>query len=176
MASSALSDLVSMLEGSDLTQQPTAYNGRRKQRKPTKTKVAKHPSAADDAESEEPRTAAARKKSKKHLKVATGGGVKRPHRFRPGTVALREIKKEQKSTKECVPKLPMERVIREIAQDYGQGGVRFTKSALEALRVSAEAMLIERFNASQTLACSFRQKSLSKRSFDFVNAILGQKL
>ncbi|KAK7810181.1 histone H3.2, partial [Quercus suber] len=34
------------------------------------------------------------------------GGVKKPHRFRPGTVALREIK------------LPFQRLVREIAQDF----------------------------------------------------------
>jgi hypothetical protein len=28
----------------------------------------------------------------------TAGGVKKPHRYRPGTVALREIRKYQKST------------------------------------------------------------------------------
>jgi histone H3 len=46
------------------------------------------------------------------------GGVKKPHRFRPGTVALREIRKYQKSTDLLIRKLPFQRLVREIAQDF----------------------------------------------------------
>ena len=45
------------------------------------------------------------------------GGVKKPHRYRPGTVALREIRKYQKSTELLIRKLPFQRLVREIAQD-----------------------------------------------------------
>src|SRR6476660_3104206 len=48
---------------------------------------------------------------------ATGGG-KKPHRYRPGTVALREIRRYQKSTELLIRKLPFQRLVREIAQDY----------------------------------------------------------
>ncbi|THU60034.1 hypothetical protein C4D60_Mb07t08370 [Musa balbisiana] len=48
----------------------------------------------------------------------TTGGVKKPHRFRPGTVALREIRKYQKSTELLIRKLPFQRLVREIAQDF----------------------------------------------------------
>jgi histone H3 len=51
------------------------------------------------------------------LKAATGG-VKKPHRFRPGTVALREIRRYQKSTELLIRKLPFQRLVREIAQDF----------------------------------------------------------
>src|SRR5258708_16983144 len=44
------------------------------------------------------------------------GGVKKPHRFRPGTVALREIRRYQKSTELLIRKLPFQRLVREIAQ------------------------------------------------------------
>ena len=43
------------------------------------------------------------------------GGVKKPHRYRPGTVALREIRKYQKSTDLLLRKLPFQRLVREIA-------------------------------------------------------------
>lgn len=46
------------------------------------------------------------------------GGVKKPHRYRPGTVALREIRKYQKSTELLIRKLPFQRLVREIAQDF----------------------------------------------------------
>ena len=50
--------------------------------------------------------------------AVSGGGVKKPHRFRPGTVALREIRRYQKSTELLIRKLPFQRLVREIAQDY----------------------------------------------------------
>src|SRR5687768_947031 len=46
------------------------------------------------------------------------GGVKKPHRYRPGTVALREIRPYQKSTELLIRKLPFQRLVREIAQDF----------------------------------------------------------
>ena len=52
-----------------------------------------------------------------HAQAATGG-VKKPHRFRPGTVALREIRRYQKSTELLIRKLPFQRLVREIAQDF----------------------------------------------------------
>ncbi|ELR20748.1 histone h3, putative [Acanthamoeba castellanii str. Neff] len=62
--------------------------------------------------------------SKSAKKSALAGGVKKPHRFRPGTVALREIRKYQKSTELLLRKLPFQRLVREIAQDYKTGGCR----------------------------------------------------
>jgi len=44
------------------------------------------------------------------------GGVKKAHRYRPGTVALREIRRYQKSTDLLIRKLPFQRLVREIAQ------------------------------------------------------------
>ena len=48
--------------------------------------------------------------------LGNAGGVKKPHRYRPGTVALREIRKYQKSTELLIRKLPFQRLVREIAQ------------------------------------------------------------
>ena len=59
----------------------------------------------------------------------TAGGVKKPHRYRPGTVALREIRKYQKSTELLVRKLPFQRLVREIANDFGVGSNFATASA-----------------------------------------------
>ena len=46
------------------------------------------------------------------------GGVKKTHRFKPGTVALREIRKYQKSTDLLIRKLPFQRLVRDIAHDF----------------------------------------------------------
>ncbi|CAD6983521.1 unnamed protein product [Tilletia controversa] len=49
------------------------------------------------------------KKAEKLARAA--GGVKKPHRYKPGTVALREIRKYQKSTELCLRKLPLQRLV-----------------------------------------------------------------
>lgn len=72
------------------------------------------------------------------------GGVKKPHRYRPGTVALREIRKYQKSTELLIRKLPFQRLVREIAQDY-KTDLRFQSSAVLALQEAAEAYLVGLF-------------------------------
>ena len=69
------------------------------------------------------------------------GGVKKPHRYRPGTVALREIRRYQKSTELLVRKLPFQRLVREIAQDF-KTDLRFQGSAVLALQEAAEAYLV----------------------------------
>ena len=62
-----------------------------------------------------PRKQLATKAARKSAPAA--GGVKKPHRYRPGTVALREIRRYQKSYDLLIPKAPYMRFFREILQD-----------------------------------------------------------
>ena len=68
------------------------------------------------------------------------GGVKKPHRYRPGTVALREIRRYQKSTELLIRKLPFQRLVREIAQDF-KTDLRFQSAAIGALQVRTGIMV-----------------------------------
>ena len=76
------------------------------------------------------------------------GGVKKlllkkkPHRYRPGTVALWEIRRYQKFTKLLIRKLPFQRLVRELAQDLGKINIRFQSGAIMALQEASEAYLI----------------------------------
>ena len=72
------------------------------------------------------------------------GGVKKPHRYKPGTVALREIRKFQKSTDLLIRKLPFQRLVREIATEY-KSDLRFQSQAVLALQEAAEAYLVGLF-------------------------------
>merc|ERR1711915_582254 len=65
------------------------------------------------------------------------GGVKKPHRYRPGTVALLEIRRYQKSTELLLRKLPFQRLVREIAQDF-KTDLRFQSAAVMALQEASE--------------------------------------
>ena len=81
------------------------------------------------------------------------GGVKKPHRYRPGTVALREIRRYQKSTELLIRKLPFQRLVREIAQDF-KTDLRFQSSAVMALQEASEAYLVGLFEDTNLCAPS----------------------
>lgn len=86
---------------------------------------------------------------------------KRPHRFKPGTVALREIKKYQKSTELLIRKMPFARLVREIAQDTdfvnNHGGLRFQQAAISALQCASEDFLIELLEQTNLVAIAAKR-------------------
>jgi histone H3 len=86
------------------------------------------------------------------------GGVKKPHRYRPGTVALREIRIYQKSTELLIRKLPFQRLLREIAQDF-KTDLRFQSSAVAALQEASEAYLVGLFE--DTNLCAIHAKRVT---------------
>ena len=88
------------------------------------------------------------------------GGVKKPHRYRPGTVALREIRKYQKSTELLIRKLPFQRLVREIAQDF-KTDLRFQSSAVLALQEAAEAYLVGLFEDTNLAAIHAKRVTIS---------------
>ena len=53
-----------------------------------------------------------------HLGATPTGGIKKPHQYRPGLVALREIKRYQKSMECLIKKSPFQKLIWEISQEY----------------------------------------------------------
>ena len=79
----------------------------------------------------------------KKAKKATSGaaGAKRTIRFRPGTVALRQIKKLQKGTDLLCQKAPFQRLVRAVATEH-KTGLRFAATALAALQESTESYII----------------------------------
>ncbi len=64
------------------------------------------------------------------------GGVKKPHCYRPGTVALREICRYQKSTDLLIRRLPFQRLVRKIAQGFKEE-LHFKSSAILATQVAS---------------------------------------
>jgi histone H3 len=84
-------------------------------------------------------------------RAPASGSMKRPHRFRPGTVALREIRRYQKSTDVLIRKLPFARLVREIADSF-KSDMRWQKNAMAALQEASEKFLIDLFETSNKLA------------------------
>ncbi len=97
------------------------------------------------------------------FKLYFPGGVKKPHRYRPGTVALREIRRYQKSTELLIRKLPFQRLVREIAQDF-KTDLRFQSSAVMALQEASEAYLVGLFE--DTNLCVIHAKRVTIMSKD----------
>lgn len=93
---------------------------------------------------------------------------RRPHRFRPGTVALREIRRYQKSTDLLVRKLPFQRLVREIAENACGKQFRFQGSAVAALQQASESYLVGLFE--DTNLCAIHAKRVTVMQKDMVLA------
>ena len=112
-----------------------------------------------DSKGKQPRPSSIRAAQEARKAAAATGGVKKPHRYRPGTVALREIRRYQKSTQLLIRKLPFQRLVREIALDFWTSQTtspRFTADAIIALQEVAEAYLVSLFE--DTNLCTIHAK------------------
>ena len=104
------------------------------------------------------------------------GGVKKPHRYRPGTVALREIHRFQKSTVLLIRKAPYQHFVREIVQNdlmYGISDVRFQSTAMLALQEAAEAYLINVFEWTNLAAIHAKRVTIMVKDMRLAMRIRG---
>ena len=104
----------------------------------------------------------------------TAGGVKKPHRYRPGTVALREIRKYQKSTDLLIRKAPFQRLVREIAQDF-KTDLRFQSTAVLALQEAAEAYLVGLFEDTNLCAIHAKRVTIMPKDIQLARRIRGER-
>ena len=102
------------------------------------------------------------------------GGVKKPHRYRPGTVALREIRKFQKSTELLIRKLPFQRLVREIATEY-KSDLRFQSQAVLALQEASEAYLVGLFEDTNLCAIHAKRVTIMPKDIQLARRIRGEK-
>lgn len=114
----------------------------------------------------------AQKIARKTAPVTTG--IKKPHRFKPGTVAMREIRKYQKSTDLLIRKLPFQRLIREIAHENIQD-VRFQSSAVLALQEAAEAYMVSLFEDTNLCAIHAKRVTIMTRDIQLAKRIRGER-
>ena len=102
------------------------------------------------------------------------GGVKKPHRYKPGTVALREIRKFQKSTELLIRKLPFQRLVREIATEY-KSDLRFQSQAVLALQEASEAYLVGLFEDTNLCAIHAKRVTIMPKDIQLARRIRGEK-
>ena len=102
--------------------------------------------------------------------------TKKPRRYRPGTVALREIRWYQKSTELLIRKLPFQRLVRELAQDLGKVNVRFQSGAIMALQEASEAYLIGLLEDSNLCAVHAKRVTIMPKDIQLAWRIRGERL
>jgi histone H3 len=103
----------------------------------------------------------------------TAGGVKKPHRYRPGTVALREIRRYQKGTDLLLRKLPFQRLVREIAQVFKED-LRFQSTAILALQEAAEAYLVGLFADTNLCAIHAKRVTIMPKDIQLARRLRGE--
>jgi histone H3 len=109
-----------------------------------------------------------------HYAAVAAARVKKPHRFRPGTVALREIRKYQKSTELLIRRLPFQRLVREIAQDF-KNELRFQSNAILALQEAAEAYLVSLFEDTNLSAIHAKRVTIQPKDMQLARRIRGER-
>ena len=100
-------------------------------------------------------------------------GIKKPHRYRPGTVALREIRKFQKSTDLLIRKLPFQKVVREIAGEF-KSDLRFQSQAVLALQEASEAYLVGLFEDTNLCAIHAKRVTIMPKDMQLSRRIRGE--
>lgn len=100
--------------------------------------------------------------------------LKNKRKYRPGTVALREIKKYQKNTDLVIRKLPFQRLVRDIANDI-YGGAKFQLSALHALQDCAEMYMCNLYTDGQLCALHGKRITLMVKDMQLAKRIRGDK-
>ena len=107
------------------------------------------------------------------------GGVKKPHRFRPGTVALREIRRYQKSTELLLRRAPFQRLVKEIVQSdefpSPQQGTfwRFQSHALMAIQEASEAYLASLFEDTNLCCIHAKRVTIFPKDMQLARRIRG---
>ena len=113
-------------------------------------------------------------KAARKVAPVPGGGVRKPHRYRPGTVALREIRRYQKSTELLIRKAPFQRLVREILQDI-DSDLRCQSTAVLALQEASEAYLIGLFEDTNLCAIHAKRVTIMPKDIQLARRIRGER-
>jgi histone H3 len=107
---------------------------------------------------------------------------KKPHRYRAGTVALREIRRYQHGTELLIRKAPFSRLVREITIDIQKGldkdrdrVDRWTGEAVGALQEASEAYTTTLFEDTNLLTIHSKRVTVMPKDMILVRRIRGEK-
>lgn len=119
-----------------------------------------------------PRRALAKKAVRKS--APGSDACKKPHKYRPGTVALREIRRYQKSTELLIRKLPFQRLVRQIAFNF-KTELRFQSNAILALQEASEIYLVGLFEDTNLCAIHGKRVTIFPKDIQLARRIRGER-
>ncbi len=102
------------------------------------------------------------------------GGMKKPHRYRPGTIAIREIHKYQKKKDFLIRKAPFQRLVKEIATNF-KSDLQMQSTALLALQEASEAYLVCLFEDSNDCAIHAKHVMTMPKDIQLAQRIRGER-
>jgi len=96
-------------------------------------------------------------------------------RYKPGTLALKEIRRYQKSTDLLLLKLPFSRLVREIAIDVSPPDqvLHWQSQAIMALQEAAEAFLVHLFEDTNLCAIHAKRVTIMQKDIQLARRIRG---
>jgi histone H3 len=122
-------------------------------------------------------------KTSKHTQVdgakaVKNAGEKKKRRWRQGTVALREIRKFQKSTKTLMRRAPFQRLVRELASatQKESGQMRFQASALLALQEATESYATGLLSDANLCAVHAKRVTLQVKDIQLARRLRGERV
>ena len=114
-------------------------------------------------------------KSAKKAKTPAAPGTKRQHRWRPGTVALREIKKFQKSTDLLIRKAPFQRLIREFAEKQ-KSGLKWQSAACAAMQEATESYVVSLLSDTNLCAIQAKRVTIMPKDIQLAKRLRGERV
>ena len=106
--------------------------------------------------------------------VKSNDGEKRKMRRKAGTVALREIKRYQKSIDNLLPRAPFQRLVRTIVEDMDHQ-LRFQSQALVAIQEATEAYIVALFEDTNLCAIHAKRMTILKKDMQLARRIRGDR-
>ncbi|MCO5604370.1 hypothetical protein L7F22_058535 [Adiantum nelumboides] len=145
------------------------YSARPK--KVVKRKYESQPSPSKDKQSSKKQKTKGAPRWEKQPPPPPPPATKKKYRFKPGTIALREIKKYQNTTEPIIPKAPFSRVVREIMEKVGDRATRIQARALNALQEASEAILVSTFEDSVLCMAHAKRVTINSKDMGLVLAL-----
>ena len=93
--------------------------------------------------------------------------------FRPGVMALHEIRHYQKSSALLIRKLPFQRLVREIAQEFKMD-LRFQAAVILCLQEAAGAYLDGLFEDTNLCAIHAKRVTIAPKDLQLARCICGE--
>lgn len=106
----------------------------------------------------------------------TGGDgekTKTKRRYKPGTLALKEIRKFQKSTELLIRKAPFCRLVREISNEVSPEPFRYTAESLLAIQEATEDFLVHLFEDCNLCAIHAKRVTIMPKDLQLARRIRG---